>query len=295
LTLVGLVCGDCNRSFDKQKLDSTLTKKSPEGFARYLAGQKPLDRLNEFEDRNELSWHRIPEGPLAGAKTLYRPEEGKNDHLAPAQIIFSDVTPPVSMSWKEVLAAGGYNLKNREIILLPGADASLETMHDFLKSKGIGIGKIQEIDITDLDIKTREELQPTELYSRALVKNAFNYMAYVTSKHLPDHIFEKCFDPMRRYALTGEINQRKTPVMFFAHPHFKELEVKTGRWHRATLYSESSDGITSLVCDIQFFSGITWKVFLADNYPHADLMLDFEHVWNCDAKSNHMSQGNHHE
>lgn len=291
LTLIGLVCAKCNKDFDDMGLDKAFTRHSPEAFARYLSGQKSLDRLSEFEANNNLTTHKVLGGILAGARTLYRPEDGKAPNLARAQVIFSDRTPPESMAWAKVVEGGWESLKAREFLLLPDSKVSLPSMREFLLTKGIKFEKIgEEINIENEKPMTSQETTPTDEYLRAIAKNAFNYLAYVTSKRLPEHIFEQCFNQMRKYILSGVWEEASEQVSKHEDALVNIFEHNTRLWHRMSLYIEVIDEKHCLVCDVQAFSGITWRVILAHNYPFSDLEFDFEHVWDCDLKRNNVTR-----
>jgi hypothetical protein len=291
LTLIALACSKCNKDFDNMGLDKAFTRHSPEAFARYLSGQKSLDRLNEFEDNNNLTSYRVQEGILAGAQTLFRPEADKAPNLARAQVILSDLEPPTSIPWRKVLEGAWQEFKGRELTLLPGEEADLATMREFLMAKGLTFEKVgEEINIENEKPMTAQEITPTDEYLRAIAKNAFNYLAYMTSKHLPEHIFETCFEPIRNYVLTGVWDVVCEPVAKHADALVNIFQRKTGLWHRMSLYPEIIDGTPRLVCDVQAFSGITWRVILAHSYPFSDLAFDFEHVWDCDTKTNNMTR-----
>lgn len=291
LTLIGLVCAKCNKGFDDMGLDKAFTRHSPEAFARYLSGQKSLNRICEFEENNNLTTHKVLDGILAGAHTLYRPEDGKAPNLARAQVIFTDRTPPESMAWAKVVEGGWKLLKASEFLLLPDSKVSLESMREFLQTKGLKFEKIgEEINIENEKPMTAQETIPSDEYLRAIAKNAFNYLAYMMPKRLPEHIFEQCFDQMRKYILAGVWEGASEPVFKYEDALVNIFEQNTGLWHRMSLYPETINEKQCLVCDVQAFSGITWRVILAHNYPFSDLEFDFEHVWDCDLKRNNVTR-----
>jgi len=74
LTLIGVVCDDCNQFFGNE-LETPFARDTPDGLDRFILGGKNPDDYKSMGRRSSMRF-QIDQGQLAGAAVVQRPVDG---------------------------------------------------------------------------------------------------------------------------------------------------------------------------------------------------------------------------
>lgn len=283
LTLIGKCCHLCNQGFNLSGLDAALTRFAPEGFSRFAAGEKDLDRINEFEKNNPITQHCVDDenSPAHDAITHYRPVKGRVPYLLPAQVlILNENGPPERILWSEFVKDGWKKIQNctSNLKLIEDNTTSLAVMVDFVTSKVKTISEQPAENLGYDEIQNKQVVFKNTEYERALVKTAFNYLVFTSQATFPNIPYLPIFDSVRSFVKEGS-DKGTDFVALKSYPTVDPTIHAKGLKHRISLLAEGS----ALKCNIQIFSGITWEICLPSVENSVQLCIG--HIWDCDTRT----------
>lgn len=285
LTLIGLVCSNCNKYFGR-KLDQQFLRSGYIGMLRFDAGQKVANKFYEF-DRTSLTLtaHRTDEPVVHGTPvarvvrngklcTEFEPVaalelDGAWHYLTEEQIDRGDVPKIATPTTFRMMCDA-----DEEPLILE----KLSRIYKLLESN-------EQWTIGYTPVLGQGQLREVEL--RSLCKIAFNYLAYVCSDLLRDTsiLFYKNFHELRNFVRYGSVPSF-TPVLLDEEDVVPSVvtQVPERYKHIVSISQEKNGDRSSIICRVNLFNCITWSIMLSQDCRLTQDKLHYGHIW--DLKEN---------
>ncbi len=203
LTLIGIVCKDCNDLFGRT-IDQALTRGSVEAIRRFLEKQKPVEKIGELDRRKvRISLENASDESIRGAHVELTHDAGELKQRFAVQLIIKlkDTGTWVAIKREElpefVQSAQAVDLTEFKILGSPReAEEFFEEIRSVWPNLQI-IGNVEPEDhITDVIV----DYGPSE--QRAIAKIAFNYFCYITQDS-PNIALGNEFNSIRQFIRFG--------------------------------------------------------------------------------------------
>ncbi|NTU49374.1 MAG: HNH endonuclease [Desulfobulbaceae bacterium] len=286
LTLIDLVCDDCNQLFGNT-LELALARDTIEGALRFEHQLKETRDYKSVGKESRIAI-QIPDGELKGmwGYRKYSPEHKRIMLIPLPQVGFLkgtsreyfllDALPSKEQLLKE------YNFAHPQAVHYIGCDPT--TADDILKKHGINVRDCEQPSFADSnEVQTIEcELEATidQTILRAMAKIGFNYFTYWQK----DFVLHEDFNPIRKFILSGELAQY--PLIRIDQSSVLKDEPIQGKRRSGHLITVdwAADG-TSILAQVSLMNHLKYVISIARNFrgEHRDIRKG--HFFNFHSKT----------
>jgi hypothetical protein len=295
LTLIGMVCADCNGKFGDE-IDQRLLRSGYIGMIRFDTGQKSVCKFGEYDQRSlVLTARRTDDPALNGLPVRKRIKNG---------VLVSEFVPVLLMQtehgWQGITEE---QIDTGDVPNLGSTEVSCQFVCDPDDEPRIR-EKLKRY-YRENESECREKVHGTtpvfgdgelgEVEIRALTKIAFNYLSYICFEKLkrPEIPFLACFHEVRNFIGFGVIPDQNplSESKRDAQPQ-DGLTEPPPRYGHSISIQQQPNGTSSyrVVCTLNLFNSITWLIVLAYNAPLEADTLNHSHAW--DLKEGKCTAGN---
>lgn len=284
LTLVGLVCAKCNGELGRG-IDQRLLRSGYIGMLRFHAGQKCPSRFHEYDLKSlELTAHSTEESAVHGlaVKRFVRDGQLVSEFGAVAVLKIDGEWQPIT---EEQIDRGELPtisaLQEIDFKMTCDPDDEPRIFEKLTAYYKIVEGSTKPWTIGTTPVFGVGELGEIEI--RCLTKIAFNYFVYVCTALLkrPDIPVQASFHEIRNFIRWGYL-PKTDPVEIEkgdVRPEDGLTEPPDRLHHRIEIRQEPNGDHYRVVCTVNIFNCITWRVTLSEHVQLEPGLLNHAHHW----------------